>query len=334
MKILARKTAILAGILACTFPAMAVAQPVEEKNLKSGKDQITSDNGYIFMYGDARFAGVFLKLPDADDIAEYEADWEEKFAKARKKYERQAASYESRAEHARRNQLKVPERPVEPTPENFFIDPIEFRNMVSFGPQFVYAKAKAKGKKIFSYLQQVEPGTYVYYGPINLAGGNGVVGHCLCMGSIQFDVKPGVITNLGEALELGGTMMDSMNVDHDGAAIALNLKPYPMKYVDYDLPEYLQQFESEIADLRASKKYPNRFGIPMERMRPLEGILAYDRDRPIDVKSELAKTRAAVAAEAAESAADVSGATAGGEELPTNAETAPEPAAAEAAESE
>ena len=333
MKNLAKKITIFAGMFACAASGIALAEPIEEKNLKSGKDQITADNGYIFMYGEERFSGVFLKLPDADDIAEYEADWEEEFTKAREKYERKIASYERDVERARGSNTAKPEEPFEPTAENFGIDPIELRNIVSFGPQYVYAKGKSKRGKTFSYLEQVEPGTYVYYGPIVMSSGAAPIGHCLCMGSIQFEVKPGTITNVGKALQIGGNMTDSMNFDHDGAAIATGLEPYPIKYVDYDLPEYLQQYESEIADFRASKKYPNYFGIAMERMRPMEGILAYERDRPIDVKSQLAKTDAEAAAALA-AAASAKGEAIEAQDIPASAETASEPAVAEAAQPE
>lgn len=356
MKNLTKKITIFAGMFACAASGIALAEPIEEKNLQSGKDQITADNGYIFMYGEDRFSGVFLKLPNADDIAEYEADWEEEFTKAREKYERKIASYERDVERARGSNMAMPEEPFEPTAENFGIDPIELRNIVSFGPQYVYAKGKSKRGKTFSYLEQVEPGTYVYYGPIAMSSGAAPMGHCLCMGSIQFEVKPGIITNVGEALQIGGNITESMNFDHDGAAIATGLEPYPIKYVDYDLPEYLQQYESEIADFRASKKYPNYFGIAMERMRPMEGILAYERDQPIDVKTEPAKVQAeaakaeaaraegeaavaAIEAALAEATAIAAAANAkrdamGAQDIPASAETASEQAVAEAAQPE
>ena len=52
-----------------------------------------------------------------------------------------------------------------PTAENFAIPEIERGLMVGFGPMFIYSK----GEDYFSYLIEVEPGTYNYYGPVFLA---------------------------------------------------------------------------------------------------------------------------------------------------------------------
>lgn len=266
----------------------AIAQPVEEKNLLSGKVKIEPDSGYIYTTGRSRAMGMFLKLPDAKETADYEAEWAEELAKEKKKYAKKLASWEQNAKAARAAKAKVPDKPVEPTEENFSIGPIELLNPVSYGPQFIFSKSKDGDQ--FSYMNKVKPGTYVYYGPIMVA--QAAMGTCYCMGSVKFEVKAGVITDLGNflaALPADDPAFPRDNSDPKGSQAGLYGvyfgKPMDPPAMAFGLPESLKAYPSERADFRASGKLENFYGITVSRMPPVPGVLAYDRGEIVDLKS-------------------------------------------------
>lgn len=271
---------------------------IEKKNLDSGKESLDPAKAYIYVTGPNRTNGVFLKAPDDADIAEYETEWKEEFAKAVKKhpgrvkrYERQLATWQKTRRGGK------PEMPVEPTEETFAIGDIQRRMIVTFGPQFVYDKSKAdNGDKTFSYLIEVEPGTYSYYGPIFYAPGVAPAGICYCMGSVKFDAPAGKVTSLGDFLAfqwVTGEVAVQSNVSADPEFFPVSPDP-----VDFSGPAELESFGVQPADLRAAGKMNNLFGIMIGRMPPYEGVLDYDRDIPIDVKGLIAEEAAQAAASA------------------------------------
>ena len=279
----------LAAVL--TIPAHAQQvefEAIEAKNLANGKDSIQADLGYIYLVMPNRANGVFVKTPDMDDIAEYQAEWEEEFAEAVKKYPGRLRRYEQRVESRRGN---PGERPVEPTRETFTIGDINRRMLVSFGPQFVFDKDTAnKNDKTFSYMVQVEPGEYTWYGPVFLAPNGTAMGACYCMGSIKFEVKPGVVTNLGTFLSESWASDADMRM-----ATVAELPERQRGPADYSIPASLTGYTVEQADLRAAGKMNNMFNLLIARMPPVEGVLAYERDRIVDVKAKLAYEKAEAA---------------------------------------
>ena len=324
----------LAALFAALLSSLAGAQvhaaekrveAIEEKKLVGGKQSIDPEKGYIFTHGTARNFGWFIKTPDADDLAKYEADWREALEKAKKRYPRQLANWETDVSIARQTKNTPPPKPVEPTEQNFSINSIELRLGVGFGPQYVFSK----GDDYYSYLMQVEPGTYTYYGPV-LNTGNAMGGICYCMGSVRFEVKAGVITNFGDFLSKAW-------IDSAAARKAWSEKepdkPYavPLSSLDYAIPQSLAAYPAEQPDLQAAGKMNNFYGIMIGRMPPVDGVLGYERDTVIDLRAAAAAEAAAaeqgdsaeVAEEAAEEAADT------GEEV---TEDATEPAGGEMAE--
>lgn len=280
--------AIASLALATSAPASAQEveyDQIEKKNLESGKDILSDDKAYIYITGSNRNFGVFLKTPDADDIAEYEEEWREKFEKAKKAYPGRLRRFEKKMEVWKRSRAgRKPEAPVEPTEETFSIGDIERRMIVTFGPQFVFDKDKDEdGEKTFSYLVEVEPGTYSYYGPIFYAPGVAPAGVCYCMGSVKFDAEAGKVTSLGNFLSFEWVTTDLAKQSDVNA----NIERDTAERVDYSTPAILSDFGSEPAELRAAGKMNNLFGILIGRLPPVEGVLAYDRDVPIDLKGQL-----------------------------------------------
>jgi hypothetical protein len=280
---------ILVTLAAISLAPAANAQSIEEKNVTKGKFTFETEAGYIFLSGPTRQTGLFLKTPSQADVEEYTAEWETQFAKAKEKYAKKQKSWEQAKKAAEQTKSKPPEMPVEPTRENFSIGSIETRNPVSFGPEYVFGKDKEKPE--YTYMMKVKPGMYTYHGPLFFNPQAGYVGTCYCMGSVQFEVKSGVITDLGNFL-----------LAAPGADIAFGIQAPPMvvptgmfsstvnegrpgEAIKFGLPESLKAYPGAVADFRAAGKSDNHFGVMISRMPPIPGVLAYQRDKVVDLKA-------------------------------------------------
>lgn len=284
---------LILAVATLALPAAVTAQPVEQKNLVSGKAKYDPEMGYIFLRGPARQNAMFLRLPDAEDVVAYEKQWAEALAKAKEKYIRQLRNWEGDVAIAKQTRKKPPEKPIEPTEQNFGIAPIEVQNPVTVGPQFVFAKAEGDAAKNFSYLHAVKPGKYAYYGPIFAAPNGGYFGFCYCMGTVSFEVKAGAVTDLGNFLLVGpGLDPDFPSAEPLQGSEAGLYRPQNLSVqfgaLDYGLPETLKSWPSMVADWRAYGHIPNHFGISVMRMPPVDGVLAYRRDKVIDLKAKAA----------------------------------------------
>lgn len=293
---LAAFAASSAALLAFAATAPAAAQTaeykaVELKNLENGKHQLSDDKGYIYIRSTRyRSQGVFIKTPDADEVAEFEAEWREEFDEAVEKYPKRLERW--RSGQTSRGSSKP--RPEEPTEETFSIGSIETRMLVSFGPQFVFAKGKdASGEKYFEYLIEVEPGEYTYYGPLFM-GPNGPVGSCYCMGTVKFAVEAGNIASLGDFLQGDWVTPEAMS---QASIFASSVPERSGRPADYTVPQSLSALPSAPADLYAAGKINNFYRAGVGRMPPVEGVLAYERDIVIDVKAEIAAAKAKAEAE-------------------------------------
>ncbi|MFM5949046.1 MAG: hypothetical protein ACKOPM_07440 [Novosphingobium sp.] len=278
----------LAGI-ALLIGAPLHAQAIEEKNVLSGKVKLDPAKGYIYSTGPGRVTGMFIRVPDAEDIEAYRVDWEKEFAKAEKGYDSKLKSWQKDADMAVSTGQKFSKpKPVKPTRETFSIGPIEQRTTVSFGPTFVYSKSK--DPDFYSYLNGVKPGTYIWYGPI-FVGPNGMAGYCYCMGTIKFEVKAGVITDLGNMLTSQAGLEGLMGFDSvdnqpdrftDGNPAAGAPGPDSLQY---GVPDTLKALPVERAQFHAAGKINNFFGIRIARLRPIAGVLGYKRDAVIDLRT-------------------------------------------------
>ncbi len=289
------KAALVAVCFALSSAIMApnalagepVPGPVSESEVTTGKVALDPTRGYILLSGAMRQNGIFLRIPDAETRAKYKVDWDKAFAKAQKRHASDLIAWQQDVEISKQTSSKPRDKPEAPTAENFTIDPIEMRDSVSFGPMFVYSK----GQDYFSYLNWVKPGTYIYYGPLFLSPQGGMMGTCTCMGSVQFEVKPGVVTVVGNSLivlpQMDPRAVVAMEASTKGyvvkaLAASRKLQSAPL---DLALPVSLKAWPSVPVDLRASGKMNNFHGVTVSRMGDIPGILIYKRDRVFDGKT-------------------------------------------------
>ncbi|MFT7359194.1 hypothetical protein [Parasphingorhabdus sp.] len=265
----------------------SVAKPVEEKNLVSGKFSFDETKGYIYLHGPGRQNGIFLRLPDEEDKTAYQKEWVEELAKAQEKYAKKLTRWEREVAVVQQTGKNPSAKPIEPTAENYSIGAIELRGQVSFGPMFVFAKDGEGDSRKYAYMEEVEPGDYVYYGPVFANPNGGYFGTCFCMGSVQFSVKPGVVTNIGNFL-FAAPDYDSVTTKISDISAQQATSVLTSEAVDMNLPASLQAVATEQADFRASGKMDNYYGVTIDRIPAIDGIIAYERDVVVDLKQPIA----------------------------------------------
>jgi hypothetical protein len=278
--------AIISGIvLAVSLTTGATADPIEQKDL--AKHPLDAAQGYIFLRSPERLAGTFIRIPTDSDVAEYRADRAAALAKEKAKYPKVLDRWQRDVDWAREHGANPQPRPAEPTEKTLAFPSLESRNAVSFGPTFVFAKNPSNGE--FSYLTPVKPGTYVWYGPVLLDIKQGYLGMCYCMGSVQFEVKPGAITDLGDFL-VAAPRYDRqktappVGIEASGGLTGFKvILPTVSHEPSFGLPASLGGLPAIRPQFSAAGKMDNFYGVMISRLPPIEGVLDYRRDKVVDV---------------------------------------------------
>jgi hypothetical protein len=133
-------------------------------------------------------------------------------------------------------------------------------------------------------LMPLKPGIYVLGG---MAATNwamkseGVITSSLCMGTVKFEVKPGVIVDLGTIV----SARDDLQTDIPELKSIVVGKMMGFSTLVYDValrpgvgavPEKLKDLPIVPADYSAVPPYPNYFGGPVNRIAPVPGVIDYD----------------------------------------------------------
>lgn len=296
--------ALAAGSLLTGTPALADDEyEIEfETTIVKDRDEVPLDpsKAYILMQSPAAVPATFFKVPTDAERETVSMARAVALTKAQEKWVRKQRGWEQRRDRAKnRRERFTEERPIEPTEENFNWPPAEQEMMFSIGSLNRFDK----GKGLSLYLQEVPPGEYVYYGTINLG-----LGACACMGTVKFDADAGTITALrydgvwlGEKGEPIGRGKMPEGVDTVDAMVRVAMIIEPVDEAAYD-PRLPQDWIRD-AELTPVSFVPNWFGAEVNRLAPIPGVLAYNRDEVIDVQAQLAleeaeKERAAAEAEA------------------------------------
>jgi hypothetical protein len=256
-----------------------------EAGAVADKPVVTLDptKAYVMLRSDVAVPLHLMRVPDAEDQAKYDqlradalVEAREKYARKQKSYERDMASWEKYPKGSARP--PKPEKPVEPTEENFEFVPFGLLTGVSIGPLFRFSKGSG-GDKVSTYVHQLTPGTYRIYGMMSVLPGGGAFGSCFCMGSVKFEAKAGEITDLGRFVARELPKRDSSD----------NAMPMPLG-VEYRLPVAGDAVDARLsalpvrpATLKPVGKLPNYFGMTIDRFPATAGVIRYDRDRIIDL---------------------------------------------------
>lgn len=153
-------------------------------------------------------------------------------------------------------------------------------------------KTYEKEDKTRIWLAEVPAGTYVVYAQAYGASG----GACMCMGSVEFTAKAGTITDMGyfnadlidprkkpSSLPWVNEIAEDRDEYKAGlAVIAAKITPHNEAML---IPEKLAGLKREPAQYKAAGKMPNFMSMMIMRLEPMEGVLAYEEDIIIDVRT-------------------------------------------------
>ena len=274
-----RLSLAIAAAAALLTPVVAPAQTLRQFSRKDLVIQVDPNLSYIFYRTGVQAPMTFIREPDAADVAAWQVARDQAFEKLMKRYRsqmrdwRQQTNSWNRLSPSRRGGMRAPVKPVMPSQENFAFTTIEMMTMTEGG----ISPAFFKEKPIFGFLIAVKPGTYSFYGSTMLLG-TGYAGTCMCMGTVKFDARPGEIVDLGifgfHGIAPGARLPRMEPYAH----------PLPSEFRPFDgpLPTRLQGLPVRPAEFRAAGKFPNYFGVAIDRLYPMPGVLSYRRDMIID----------------------------------------------------
>jgi hypothetical protein len=248
--------------------------------------QLDPNGAYILLRSPAPVPINLFRIATPAEVEEYRVRRSEALAKAHKKWKGKHADWVKNREAYRAQGINMDE-PVEPTEANFDFPPIDKENLIGFGPLFRFAKAKGGNS---TYLQRVWPGRYVVYGSIMINPNGATTGMCVCMGTIAFDARPGVVTDVGlvkagmaDALTWPGMLG---KIDPQDAA---KMRTGEMTMMRWTLPDAslpvdprLSSYKVVPAEFKPAGPVPNYYGVQVDRMTAIPGVLAYDRDKIVD----------------------------------------------------
>lgn len=273
-------------ICGALLAALAWAAPAAARDQLGQRDPVTIDpnRAYIFFRSSHRGDVRFMREVDAAEQAAWQAERDEAFARARARWERRIAEWDRMTPGCRGNGRMTPqcqsrgERPAEVTEETFAFAPPEMDNfiMVDGGRQFT------RDGQAGTYFMAVDPGSYVLYGPVTSAANGTSFGTCLCMGSIRFEARPGQVVDLGEIRFPRIEQRIPLNERRFGlnrVSVMALVPPSPSMV----RPDKLAGHPVVPAQLRAADKVPNYFAVEIDRLPAIPGVLAYERDRVIDL---------------------------------------------------
>lgn len=146
-----------------------------------------------------------------------------------------------------------------------------------------------KQDQLDTYLISVKPGTYVLGGM-----SHGMADPSLCMGTVSFEAKPGMLTDLGTIV----MAEDRKPTDVPELSKIVSQKNWGYMFIVFDvalrpatgateLPASLKGLPFVQADYRAVAPFPNYLGSVVSHLAPVPGVLDYDKDgNVIDLKDK------------------------------------------------
>ena len=216
-------------------------------------------------------------MPTEEDIKDYEAAKDAAFQIALARYDKKFSGRK-----ASPGSDSIPPRPDK---QSFNFETIEQFLSVQVDYSEWFAAGEGQ-KKVYGH--KVTPGTYAIYGPLMASDIWGTWGTCLCLGTVKFVVKA------GEAVDLG--LVESF----DGIHATKTSEKY-IRGTGLDLPEGKTSFvltpgmsfatgqprlnglTVRAAHFHPAGQYPNWYGLNVDRITAIPGVIRYDRDKMIDL---------------------------------------------------
>lgn len=272
--------ALLIALFACPLAASA------ERVQFGQNDAITLDpqKAYILFRVEERTEVQFLREVDAAERAGWQADRAVALTRALERNRRAITSWDhDMSQCGGANAVSAycaarGARPAVLTDETFAFPPPETDNFVDVSRGRYFEQMGSR----YVYLRAVDPGTYILYGPV-IVGANGVgAGVCMCMGSVKFEARAGQIVDMGE-IHFEGTDSGGHGgrFGPDGHRLPAPVVVPPR--ADAARPARLANLTLQPAALHAAARMPNYFGVLIDRLAPIPGVLGYERDRVVDL---------------------------------------------------
>lgn len=281
-----------AAVLSMLGASPVAAQEIEPVEIERVRDrdevELDPDASYLLVQGN-RFGSIyFYKVPSEELRAQWIRQRDDEIAEQQADYERDMRRYESNMRRYRPGPgaLPPPEEPVYATVENFAWPDIETQQMIAIGPgDRFYDEAG-----LSMWLYEVPPGEYVFYGVADMdPRERSVVMDCACMGSVAFNVEPGRITAIRagvETVDASGAVVDfyetSRNRTDRDVWRTLVAQPPTEAAFDPRLPRE----RITVPGFRPIDRLENWLGGTINRVQPIPGVLGYERDQLIDLRSQ------------------------------------------------
>lgn len=260
------------------------------EHVRSG-DPIDPRQAYIMLRlvknpNSAALSPVFLRVPDDDELARYDAAKRTAFDKARPKLERaRAALIAKKAETERSGRSFDQSIPPPPSVDTF--------NFEFGGAANLYAVSRGKifvrdGEDTI-YLIAVRPANYVLYG---LSWGPGLH-QCFCFGTVGFDAKAGSVTDLGRFIQDRADKVSAVPEltaetglreigQSDMRLFSAAIRPVASFT---STPAAFAGLTLRAARYEAIGAYVEPGAILAQRLAPVPGVLDYREGHPIDVRT-------------------------------------------------
>ncbi len=274
-------------IAGAAFLAMIVGAGAASARDQVGENDpiaVDAQKSYIFFRTAERRELYFLRLLTDADMNAFTARRAEALARAQARQARQARDWDTL--HRTCATVATPSpmctrqgpRPAEVTDEGFPFEDPEQGNLVrvTTGPQFTRADHD------YTYLIAVPPGTYILYGQLVVTAQGGSSGYCMCMGSVRFEVQAGQIVDLGQIQYPALEAQRAHSPPASGRVPHMNIAPWVASMA---MPVRLNNLPVVPARYEATGKMPNWFGVQVQRLPAMEGVLGYERDRVMDLRT-------------------------------------------------
>lgn len=257
-------------------PVFVESQPVKDKPVVA----LDPTKAYVLLRSDLATPLYLMKVPTAADQAAYDKLRADALAESREKYARKLVGYEQdRKLAAKTPNMRPPERPTEPTEDNFQFVSFEMMASVGVGPLNRFAKSKESSV----YLQELTPGTYRIYGLLSVMPNGAAVGSCFCMGSVKFTARAGEIADMGVIQAKVTPQRYEGDSSHPADLAGQTFfAPAPA-----GMPNDPRLASARIVPARYHPigKLPNYLGLTITRLPAMADVMRYDRDRIVDMST-------------------------------------------------